>query len=112
LLLGAGQAIITDFEEVLDSAVERGEISEDEMDALRLADAVMTGQHQGETVYFVGEFSVTVNNHDIDRAIERASILRKATGSDAWPMVIGDTIPDPQQAKAEAEGVALRIVAE
>ena len=112
LLLGAGQTLTADFLEILDSAVERGEISEDELESLRLADAVMVGQHQGEAVYFVGEFSVTVNNRDIDRAIERASILRKATGADAWPMVIGDTIPDPQRAKAEAEGVAIRQVAE
>ncbi len=72
----------------------------------------MSGQNEGDTVYFVGEFSVTVNNSDIDRAIARAATLGRATGSDAWPMVIGDNIPEPQRARAEAEGVAVRQVAE
>jgi hypothetical protein len=112
LLLSAGQSPTADFEEILDSAEVREEISEEELEELRQADAVMVGQDQGEAVYFVGEFSVTVNNHDIDRAIGRAGILRKVTGSDAWPMVIGDTIPDPQRARAEAEGIAFRQVAE
>jgi hypothetical protein len=112
LLLSAGQSPTADFEEILDSAEVREEISEEELEELRQADAVMVGQDQGEAVYFVGEFSVTVNNHDIDRAIGRAGILRKVTGSDAWPMVIGDTIPDSQRARAEAEGIAFRQVAE
>ena len=112
LLLSAGQSPTADFEEILDSAEVREEISEEELEELRQADAVMVGQDQGEAVYFVGEFSVTVNNHDIDRAIGRAGILRKVTGSDAWPMVIGDTIPDSQRARAEAERIALRQVAE
>ena len=112
LLLGARRDPADDFEETLDGAVENGQISDDELEDLREADAIMMGLDQGSAVYFVGEFSVTVNNHDIDRAIARAAILGRATSSDAWPMVIGDTIPDPQRARAEAEGVAWRQVAE
>ena len=112
LLLSTNQGPSPDFEEILADAVENGQITDDELEELREADAVMTGIDQAATVYFVGEFSVTVNNHDIDRAIARAAILGRATGCDAWPMVIGDTIPEPQQAKAEAEGVAWRQIAE
>ena len=112
LLVGASQVPTAEYQDILANAVENGEISVAEMDDLQEADAVMTGQDQGSAVYFVGEFSVTVNNHDIDRAISRASILSKATGSQTWPLVIGATIPDPQRARAEAEGVALRQVAE
>jgi hypothetical protein len=112
LLVGASQVPTAEYQDILANAVENGEISVAEMDDLQEADAVMTGQDQGSAVYFVGEFSVTVNNHDIDRAISRASILSKATGSQTWPMVIGATIPDPQRARAEAGGVALRQVAE
>ena len=112
LLVGASQVPTAEYQDILANAVENGEMSVAEMDDLQEADAVMTGQDQGSAVYFVGEFSVTVNNHDIDRAISRASILSKATGSQTWPMVIGATIPDPQRARAEAGGVALRQVAE
>ena len=112
LLVGASQVPTAEYQDILANAVENGEISVAEMDDLQEADAVMTGQDQGSAVYFVGEFSVTVNNHDIDRAISRASILSKATGSQTWPLVIGATIPDPQRARAEAGGVALRQVAE
>ena len=112
LLLGATREPTPDFEDTLAVAVENGQISDDELEELREADAVMMGLDQETAVYFVGEFSVTINHHDIDRAIDRAAILNRATGSDAWPMVVGDTIPEPQRAKIEAEGVAWRQIAE
>ena len=112
LLLSKGQGMRPEFEELLSDAADSGLISEAELLELREVDAVMSGQDGVATVYFVGEISVTVNNRDIDRAVARAAILGKATGSEAWPMVIGDNIPEPQRARAEAEGVATRQVAE
>ena len=100
------------YEELIADAVDNGLISYDEKVELEQPDAVMSGQDGGATVYFVGEFSITVNHTDIDRAIARAATLKKVTGSDVWPMVIGDTIPEPQRARAEAEGVAFREVKE
>ncbi len=98
------------FEELIADAVDNGLITDDERADLEQADAVMSGQDEAATVYFVGEFSITVNHTDIDRVVARANILSKATGSDAWPMVIGETVPEPQQAWAEAEQVAFREV--
>ncbi len=112
LLLTAGQGPTAEYEEILATVFDNGEISADDLGELQQADAVMMGQDQGEAVYFVGEFSVTVNNNDIDRAIARAGILGRVTGSQAWPMVVGDTIPEPQRTRAETEGVAFRQVAE
>ena len=112
LLLGDSASPLPEYEEMLAGAVESGIISDDELEDLQQADAVMIGQDQGNAVYVVGEFSVTVNERDIDRAVARAGILRRATGCQAWPMVIGDTIPEPQRARAEAEGVAFRLVGE
>ena len=112
LLLGATREPTPDFEDTLAIAVENGLISDDELEELREADAIMMGLDQETALYFVGEFSVTINHHDIDRAINRAAILSRATGFDAWPMVVGDTIPEPQRAKIEAEGVAWRQIAE
>ena len=100
------------FGDLIANAVDNGSISEDERAELEQADAVMSGQDASDAVYFVGEISLTVNNADIDRAIARAAIMSKATGSDAWPMVIGNTVPDTQRARTESEGVAVRQVAE
>ncbi len=100
------------YEELIADAVDNGLISDDDRAELEQADAVMSGQDRGTTVYFVGEFSITVNHTDLDRAIARSATLSKATGSDAWPMVIGDTIPEPQRARAEAEQVAFREIEE
>ena len=110
LLRGKSQGTGEAFDDMISGAVERGLISGDEKVDLERADAVMSGQDGGATVYFVGEFSVTVNNTDIDRAIARAAILSKATGSDAWPMVIGETVPGPQRSRAEAERVEFREI--
>lgn len=112
LLRGKSQVFGQGFEDLISDAAENGLISDDEKLEVLRADAVMSGQDGGETVYFVGEFSITVNHADIDRAIARAAILSRATGCPAWPMVIGDTIPEPQRARAEAEGVEIRQVAE
>ena len=98
------------FEELIADAVDNGLITDEERAELEQADAVMSGQDGGAAVYFVGEFSITISHSDIDRAVARANILSRATGSDAWPMVIGETVPEPQQARAEAEQVAFREV--
>jgi hypothetical protein len=112
LLSGGISEVSSAFLDLIADALDAGLIAENEWRDLQQADAVMSGQHEGNTVYFVGEFSITVNNSDIDRAIARAAILRKATGCDAWPMVIGNTIPDPQRTRAEAERVAFREIEE
>ena len=112
LLSGGISEVSSAFLDLIADALDAGLITEDQWRDLQQADAVMSGQNEGDTVYFVGEFSVTVNNTDIDRAIARAATLGRATGSDAWPMVIGDNIPEPQRARAQAEGVAVRQVAE
>ena len=112
-LLSSGVSEVNSaFLDLIADALDAGLISEEDWRDLQQVDAVMSGQHEGSTVYFVGEFSITVNNNDIDRAIARAATLGRATGSEAWPMVIGDNIPEPQRARAEAEGVAVRQVAE
>ena len=98
--------------DLIADALDAGLIANEEWADLQQADAVMSGQHEGSTIYFVGEFSVTVNNHDIERAIARADILARATGCDAWPMVVGDNIPEPQMTRMEAERVVWRRVAE
>ncbi len=83
------------FEELLSNAADDDSISDEELGDLLQADGVVSGRDGNTTVYFVAEISLTVSDRDIENAIARASILNKATGVEAWPMVIGEAIPDP-----------------
>ncbi len=96
--------------DLISDAVDDGLISDSEWDELIEVDAVMSGLDGSATVYFVAEISLTVSYRDIDNAIARGTILSKATGAEAWPMLIGETIPEPQKARAEREGVSFREV--
>ena len=81
-----------DFKGLLDSAVEAGAITEDEADELRLTDLVLVGQdQQGQRTYVVLEVSVTAQQQDADRALERTGILEKATGLRVLPAVMAAT---------------------
>ncbi len=110
LLHSKAQGIGREFEELLSNAVDNGSINESEAIDLELADAVMRGEDSEVPVYYVGEISISVNNDDIERAVVRADILNKVTGSTTWPMVIGETIPEPQRARAGSEQVAFILV--
>ena len=112
LLMSAGQGTVSEYEGLLSTSVDNGLITEEDLSELEQADAVMRGHDQNTIVYFVGEFFVTVNHHDIDRAVARANILGKATGAAVWPMVIGESVPGPQRVRAEADQVAFREVAQ
>ena len=65
------------------------------------ADLIIEGQ--GPT-YAVCEISITVERHDVDRALERAEALRWLSGADTKPVVVGATIPDEARLQAEAGG--------
>ncbi len=66
------------------------------------ADLIIEGQ--GPT-YAVCEISITVERHDVERALERAAALRWLSGADTTPVVVGATIPDAERRLAEAGGV-------
>ena len=66
------------------------------------ADLIIEGQ--GPT-YAVCEISITVERHDVERALERAEALRWLSGADTRPVVVGASIPDEERQRAEAGGV-------
>ena len=65
------------------------------------ADLIMEGQ--GPT-FAVCEISITVERHDVERAMERAEALQWLSGVDTRPVVVGATIPDEERRLAEAGG--------
>ena len=99
-----------DFKGLLDSAVEAGAITEDEADELRLADLVLAGQdQQGQRTYVVLEVSVTTQQQDADRSLERAGILEKATGLRALPAVMAATGDEDALRPIDFRGVPLLV---
>ena len=90
--------------EIADQAVEDGLITDDEADDLLLADAAFAGLNPaGETVQVVAEASITAQTKDCDRAVRRAKIMAKATGTPAVPVVISAGAEDNLVAERKHE---------
>ena len=99
-----------EFKGLLDSAVEAGAITEDEADELCLTDLVLAGQdQQGQRTYVVLEVSVTTQQQDADRALDRAGILEKATGLRALPAVMAATGDGDTLRPIDFRGVPLLV---
>ena len=75
------------------SATQDRNIDDPEADDLERADLVLTGTSpQGQVVYVLAEVSVTVQQEDIASAKRRAALLRRATGVETLPAVMGNSI--------------------
>ena len=99
-----------EFNGLLDSAGEAGAITEDEADELCLTDLVLAGQdQQGQRTYVVLEVSVTTQQQDADRALDRAGILEKATGLRALPAVMAATGDEDALRPIDFRGVPLLV---
>ena len=99
-----------EFNGLLDSAVEAGSITEDEADELWLTDLVLAGQdQQGQRKYVVLEVSLTAQQQDADRALDRAGILEKATGLRALPAVMAATGDEDALRPIDFRGVPLLV---
>ena len=72
---------------LLDDAETRGNINADETDELDKTDLILTAD--GPTGYILAEISITIQQHDIDRAAHRAALRAKATGHSVTPFAIG-----------------------
>ncbi len=72
---------------LLDEAEAQGLIDSRETDDLDKADLVLIAD--GPTDYLLAEVSLTVQQDDIDRAVERAGLLAKATTQGVTPFAIG-----------------------
>ena len=88
-----------------DAAAE-GRITDDEADELVLSDIIFVGVDEtSQPVQALLEVSVTVQQHDIERAEARARILEKATGIRTIAGVVGESIPEQERTRAQGRGV-------
>jgi hypothetical protein len=95
----------------LSLAMKKGIISKEErVDVLRL-DLIIEGTllNTGEPVLVAVEVSYTIDDFDVQRAINRAKILEKVMGKRVLPAVVGYKITKKAQNLMEKEGV-LKIV--
>lgn len=79
--------------DVLEAAVEQGQIPAHEAQDIALADVVIRGRRREDDteVYLVVEVSWGVDAHDVERAARRAALLQEA-GLVAVPVVAGKVI--------------------
>ena len=110
LMHSAAYGTTSEFSEMMEGSVDADKITDDQWYEIQRADAVVRGVKGGSTVYVVAEMSLTVHQRDIDRAAERAAIMRQATGATAYPVVVGDSVPPPQLAQASGRNVTVIII--
>ena len=99
-----GQRMADDIAEEAENA---GRITMDEGDALVMADIIFIAEDEaGQPVQVLLEISLTVQQHDIERAETRAGILERATGIRTLAGVVGESIPEEERTRAQGRGVA------
>ena len=108
-----GPNLMTDpgFDRQVESAEASGAITEEESDELLLLDLIVSGTRTGtrERVYAGVEVSITANADDVNRAADRAEILRKVTGGPALAAVIAARVEAPQRELAAQREVAVAV---
>ena len=95
---------------LLNDGADRGVITEDDADELDRADVILRGSSpEGDDIYIVGEISITIDDSDVDRARDRARILRTASDTRTHAAVIGTSISDANRERAGSSGVTVII---
>ena len=93
-------------DEISEAAEAAGRITVAESDEVILSDIILTGVDEAsQPVQVLLEVSLTVQQHDIERAEARARILEKATGIRTLAGVVGETIPEEERTRAHGRGV-------
>jgi hypothetical protein len=97
-----------DFLRLTEAAVERGAISDNDVDDLDRVDVVLKGRtREGNDAYVVAEISITIHDDDIARALARARIMYDASGAPSHPAVIGSSISYFNRHRAVEQGVSV-----
>ena len=82
-----------ELQNILNSAIDTGQLSEDEADELLWADVIARARSREESteIFLVVEVSWGIGAYDVERAARRAGFLAR-TGVKAIPVVAGKTI--------------------
>ena len=94
-------------DQISEAAEVEGRITPAESDELILSDIILAGVDEANRqVQVLLEVSLTVQQHDVERAEARARILEKATGIRTLAGVVGENIPEEERTRAQGRGVA------
>jgi len=98
-----------DLANLLEDAVERGVIGEDEKDDALNTDVVATGllKRNKERVVLISEVSVKVDVTDVERAFKRAGVIGRVFGIPSIGVVIGKDWTVGAEEKAEKLNILL-----
>ena len=97
--------------ELEQEAIRRSAVSREDGLNLHRTDFVLQGVSlEGTEVYVVGEASITIADHDVDRARERAGILATITGADVLASVIGTAISKANRERARSGNVRVLMI--
>ena len=99
--------------DLLHRATEAGTITDEQAEELERADLILSGVFSDDELsYAVAEVSVTIDEHDVDRARSRARILQDASRALAKAAVIGTAISEANRQRAEQDNVTVVIMDE
>jgi len=110
LIKGCKTLSFQELDQVLEAALEKGIISQDEKDDALNVDVVVTGlsrSEEGVNILVVCEVSIKADRQDVERAFQRASILRKAFGISSIPTIIAKSVTKGARVRGEELGVIL-----
>ncbi len=96
--------------DILDDAMERGIIQEEERDDALNIDVVVTGvlkQDREKRIVLVTEVSIKADRVDVERASERARVIERAMNLPAIAIVIGKESTEGAQQRAKELDVLL-----
>ncbi|MBI3967524.1 MAG: hypothetical protein HY329_17955, partial [Chloroflexi bacterium] len=93
--------------DLLDDAVEAGQLTRTERNAVLAADLFLSGRRRDDQadVFLVVEISATIALSDVRRALERAALLARL-GRPAMPVVAGESIRSDASGFAREHAVA------
>ncbi len=111
LLQGATVEPHFQFRRRIIEAERNGTISEAQSIGIDAADIILSGVIEDIEVMLAAEVSITVNQHDIDRAKERAASLQAASGMTCYAAVLGENISGQDHEYADAQGVTFISIA-
>jgi polyhydroxyalkanoate synthesis regulator phasin len=108
LIRGAHALSAEELGNLVDAAVDRGQLRPEEAIDILRADAVVRGRRRdtGADVYLVAEISWMVGVDDVERAHRRAQRLARI-GLPVWPVAAGNDLGPGTDQRAAGAGVAL-----
>ena len=97
------------YQDLMDAAEDRGDITEEERIDLDAIDFILQGRSRQDrsTVYAALEVSITAGDSDINRALARAGILARATGETVLPVIVSSNIDDTRLQLARERNVTV-----